>query len=278
MAKQAGRDYIPRSERRSGYRSDGYRQAGGWETARLVLSCLGCILCFPLGLIGLWTCRTGAGTKLLCTVVTGFLFFALCAFALTVETSSPLYTRIQDRCIEGLSTVEERMAQDMALSQRLVKQTSALAKELLPPVLQKAQEGLDAYQRYTQQAREQGLALLSSVQRAAVNALYTAGVIETPMEALPVSTPSPSPIPVQTTVPTAVPTSAPETTPTPSPAPTAPLQETPAPDKDAIVYWKPDTSVYHTTKDCPEAADALIPKPLFFVSARNIQPCPACCP
>lgn len=241
--KQKKHDYMERSERRSGYRprSAERRKTTAWDVIRLILSCILCVVCFPLGLIALWTCRAGAGTKMLLTIITAVLFFALAAFAITVETDIPMVTHLQERAREGLSVVELRVRQEIYKCRQIADALPAAAQKLFIPAADWAMDAIPGVRENLTKIFEQGTPVLENAQQATLETLYRLEIIPTPEP-----TPTPAPTPEPTPVPTPSPTPTPEPTPTPTPTPT----ETPAPDPNSIVYLKPGDTVFHKTLDC----------------------------
>lgn len=260
--KKKRHDYMERSERRSGYRpkSSAHRRSTVWDIIRLVLSCLLCVVCFPLGLIALWTCRAGAGTRLVLTIVTGVLFFALAAFALTVETDSPTYTRIQNRCVDVLAKVEVRVQQDIYTAQQIAQKIPALAQRTLAPAIHWAGEYIPGMQGNVAAVREQSAQLIGGAQENILEALYALEIVPTP---------EPTPTPVPTPTPT------PQPTPTPVPTPTPAPTETPAPDPNSTVYLKPGDSVFHKSADC-SAAEGALPLQRSIAVMRGAKECAEC--
>jgi len=260
-------DYIERSQKRQGYRSKrkGQRKIGAWDVMRLVLSCLLCIVCFPLGLIALWTCRFGAGTRMLLSIVTAVLFFALCAFALTVETDIPMVDRLQERALSGLAVVEQRVQQEAYKAQQIAEALPpVLMQRVLVPAIEWAEEELPGIQENIASVRENGASLIESAQDAALETLYALEIVPTPE---PTPTPAPTPAPA----PTPSPTPAPTPTPTPTPVPTA----TPAPDPNSTVYLKPGDSAFHKSADCALAEGAL-PQQRSIAVMRGAKECAEC--
>ena len=163
-------DYIERSERRGGYRPRAAerRKTTAWDVIRLILSCLLCVVCFPLGLFALWTCRFGAGTRMLLTIVTGVLFFALSAFALTVETDIPMIDRLQDRAVEGLSKVEQRVQVELYKGQQIAEALPpVLIQRVLVPAAEWIENDLPGMQQTLASIGGQGTALIETTQAAA---------------------------------------------------------------------------------------------------------------
>lgn len=99
------RDYMMRSEKRSGYNYGGgsdrkppkrkRRRAGFFYK---VLTILLSVILWPAGMVLLWRrkLRWNATTKVLTTIVTLFAFITLIGFGLTVPTGNERFTRVQD--------------------------------------------------------------------------------------------------------------------------------------------------------------------------------------
>lgn len=262
--KKPKHDYIERSEHRRGYRREYRRKLSAWDVIRLIFSAVLCVVCFPLGLIALWTSRAGAGTRLLLTVVTGVLFFALCAFALTVETDIPFVDRLQDRALTGLGAVEQRVQIEMYKGQQIVQAIPGAAQNLLVPVVEWAEEKLPGVRGNMAEIRQQGLPLIETAQEAALETLYRLELVPTPE---PTPTPAPTPVPTPTPEPTP--------TPTPVPTPTPEPTETPAPDPNSTVYLKPGDKNFHKAADCALAEGAL-PLQRSIAVMRGAKECAEC--
>lgn len=275
-------DYVERSQRRSGYRRrEERRRTTAWDVIRLILSVLLCIVCFPVGLFALWTCRFGAGTRMLLTVVTGVLFFALMAFALTVETDNPMIDKLQDRALSGLAVVEQRVQVEAEKGRQIAEALPpVLAQQLLVPAVEWAAQELPNISANLESMREQGGQLADNAHNAALEALYSLNILSTPeptevpeptAEPQPVVTPAPeaaeaptaepepaaTPAPVVTEKPTAAPvvTTAPTAKPVVTPAPTAKPVVTPAPTPTPVPTPAP------TPTPEPEPTDTPAPDP-----------------
>lgn len=260
-SKKKKREYIERSERRSGYRPKASaRKSSPWDIVRTVLSCLLGIVCFPLGLAAIWTCRTGAGTKLLLTIVTGVLFFALTAFALTVETDIPMVTRAQERCLDVLAKVEVRIEQKAYTARQIAENIPPAAQKVCTPALKWAQGVVEHAQGNVAAVREHGAEVVQGAQQKTLDTIYA-------LELAPTPAPTPTPLPTPKPAPTPTPTSVP----TPTPVPT----ETPAPDPNSTVYQKPGDSVFHKKADCAAAVGAL-PIQRSIAVMRGAKECAEC--
>ena len=107
FARRHGRDYMMRSEKRTGYSSGS--SSGGQRPPRrrrrragffyILLSLLLSVLLWPIGMIMLWRrkVRWRVTTKLLASIITLVLFVTLYGFGLTVQTDNPTVTMVQDR-------------------------------------------------------------------------------------------------------------------------------------------------------------------------------------
>lgn len=107
FARRHGRDYMMRSEKRTGYSSGS--SSGGQRPPRRrrrragffykLLSLLLSVLLWPIGMIMLWRrkVRWRVTTKLLASIITLVLFVTLYGFGLTVQTDNPTVTMVQDR-------------------------------------------------------------------------------------------------------------------------------------------------------------------------------------
>jgi len=260
-------DYIERSQRRKGYRTKrkGQKKTGAWDVVRLVLSCILCVVCFPLGLVALWTCRFGAGTRMLLSIVTAVAFFALCAFALTVETDVPMVDRLQERALNGLAVVEQRVQQEAYKAQKIAEAVPpVLVQRVLVPAVEWLEQELPGIQENISAVRGNSAVLIGSMQDSALETLYALQIVPTPE---PTPTPAPTPTPEPTPTPTPVPTP----TPTPTPAPT----ETPAPDPNSIVYLKPGEKTFHKSAECSLAQGAL-PLQRSIAVMRSAKECAEC--
>ena len=253
-------DYTDRSEQRRGYRTERRKKVSAWDVIRAIFSSLLCIVCFPIGLIALWTGRIGAGTKLLLTIVTGVLFFALCAFALTVETDIPFVDKLQERALTGLGALEQRVQVEAYKGQQIAEAIPGAVQSLLVPVTEWAEENLPGVRDNIAAIGQQGAPLIETAQEAALETMYKLELVPTPE---PTPTPAPTPVPTPTPEPT------PE--PTPTPAPT----ETPAPDPNSTVYLKPGSSEFHKTNACEHATGAL-PLKRSIAVMRGAKECGAC--
>ena len=257
------RDYIERSERRSGYRPK-EKKRRKTSVAALIFSSLLCVVCFPVGLIVLWTRRGPAGVKLLLTVVTGILFFSLAAFALTVDTGVPGVTRLQERCVEGLGVLKEHVDQDVIVGKQIAEQLPEAGLRALLPVRDWAEEAFPKVTSRFTNLRSQAEPLAESAQKAALQAMYALKVVPTP---------EPTPTPTPTPKPTPTPTPEPDPTPTPEPTPT------PTPDPNVYIVRAADGSaVIHDRADCPMAENAVpISRLVALSNPTNIR-CPVCFP
>lgn len=105
FARRHGRDYMMRSEKRSGYNATG--PSGGRPPKRrrkragffyILLTLLLSVLLWPIGMLMLWQrrLRWKSATKLLTSLTTLVLCVTLFGFALTVQTDNPEFTRAQD--------------------------------------------------------------------------------------------------------------------------------------------------------------------------------------
>ncbi|MBQ3222466.1 MAG: hypothetical protein IJB41_02510 [Clostridia bacterium] len=273
-------DYVERSQRRSGYRRrEERRRTTAWDVIRLILSVLLCIVCFPVGLFALWTCRFGAGTRMLLTVVTGVLFFALMAFALTVETDNPMIDKLQDRALSGLAVVEQRVQVEAEKGRQIAEAIPpVLAQQLLVPAVEWAAQELPNISANLEAMREQGGQLADNAHNAALEALYSLNILPTPeptevpeptVESQPVITPAPvateapTAAPVETPAPvvTTAPTAEPESAATPAPVATEAPVVTPAPTATPAPTPTPVPTPAPTPTPEPEPTDTPAPDP-----------------
>lgn len=269
-------DYVERSQRRSGYRRrEERRRTTAWDVIRLILSVLLCIVCFPVGLFALWTCRFGAGTRMLLTVVTGVLFFALMAFALTVETDNPMIDKLQDRALSGLAIVEQRVQVEAEKGRQIAEALPpVLAQQLLVPAVEWAAQELPNISANLEAMREQGSQLADNAHETALEALYSLNILPTPEPTeVPGPTVEPEPVvtlapvateaPVETPAPvvTTAPTAEPESAATPAPVATEAPVVTPAPTATPAPTPTPVPTPAPTPTPEPEPTDTPAPDP-----------------
>lgn len=112
FARRHGRDYMMRSEKRTGYGTGApsggkrppkrrHRRAGFFY---ILLALLLSVLLWPVGMILLWRRKVHwrVTTKLLASIITLVLFVTLYGFGLTVQTDNPTVTMVQDKANDFL--------------------------------------------------------------------------------------------------------------------------------------------------------------------------------
>lgn len=250
-----GRDYMMRSEKRSGggpaHRSPApggkkphrkRRRAGFFYKLFMMLLL---VTIWPVGLLMLWQrkVRWGVLTKLLASIVTLAVCVMLLGFALTVETGSPQYTAVQDKVNSFLNTAADTLVD-----------FSYVAADKAVEIYENASDFADA-------AWEYGKVHLANSIDAGV--LLMRDVTADAQEWIASVSGQPAPTVVPTEAPTAEPTAEPTPEPTAQPTP----EPTPEPVEekltfavknaaDAIVYYNDGGKCYHMTSACASMKSA----------------------
>lgn len=303
MARRSGdHDYMMRSERRPGQRPG----AGAPEPPRrrkkrrsrhpvyALVTVLCLLVLYPIGLIMLWMrkLRWSSGTKLFLSIVTGVIFFVLCAIALNVKVDNPTLADWQSRAKAQLGHVTTAVHRAVSDKDTIQDNLTVQGPMLVNLAVDK---GVDAFETVTidvsnnlrkiyKNAGNMLVQLTAYVEREAQEFTYITGIRErpagqpqrpaapeataapTPDQATPPSTDMATPTPG---LPTSGPTQAPPTqaatvaTPPPTPAGTV-VSPSPASvgAASAVVTPSPALSVaVSPTPAEPTAAPTATPRP-----------------
>jgi len=294
LLRRKNRDYMIRSERRPGYRTQPPRRPKKPRTSKfyLALTLILLMLAYPIGLIFLWVrkIRWHAFIKLLVSVATGAVFFFLLSVAITIETDNPTVKGIQSGIQKGYEVVGEFASGAADWSVATWNAAVTEAEKNLDFIITNGPAAID------NAAHTIGTTLHTAYNWCAdLLGAETIAPVVTPTPT-PTQVPTPSPAPTATPAlfataspsatpaanlsgtpgganaspaVTATPTPTAKPTPTPSPAPT--LQ----PVARVTVYSVENGSYYHMNETC-RTVTGLVPGTLEDAVEAGLDPCPRC--
>lgn len=274
-------DKIERSRKRGGYRpANGKRSHTAWDAVRLLLSCLLCIVCYPLGLVALWTCRQSVGVKLLLTIVTAILFFMVLGWALTIDTGIPFVTELQKVGQRWLNTLSDTISVEAIRFRQFAEQVSAVYmqfKETLPSlsdVLRHIAEDIRPLEAWLRTGMSDDFDVNDYVTVTAKPVLITPAPVVTAAPSFVTAAPAePDGALNETAVPAQY--DAGEVKPEATQAPE--LVPTPTPDVDpnTVVYMDKDKAYFHSVENCDNAVGT-VPFQRSIAMMRGAKECPVC--
>ncbi len=259
-------DRVERSRQRSGYRRKRRKEGGVWSVLRLLLSCLLCVVCFPLGLVALWTCKQNAGIKFLLTIVTAILFFMVLSYAMDIETGVPFITELQKTGRRWLNELSDRL-NVLIIHTRNWANTLPPAYEQIkgllpsfPDMLRSLANTLKPVEEWIRLGRPEGYRAADHVPAVTPGPYVTQS---------PTQQPTLGPAPEPTQLPTARPTERPTVKPAVTPT------VTPAADPNSVVFMDTDRQYFHTAPDC-ENIVMVVEVKRSIALLRGARECPVC--
>ena len=272
-------DYMMRSEKRPNQRPASApvrrkRRKSSRHPLYALLTALLLVVLYPVGLVLLWMrkLRWRSSTKLFLSLITGVIFFVLCAFALNAQVDNPLITNTQTRVKQQLthvtSAVRTAVSNKEAIEHNLYVEGPQIIHMISDGTTQALVTGVpeigENLRMLYARAGLVGRNILTYIDHEGRELLYSMNLMATPSPtALPITTLAPTPEPTPDATPEPTPDATPESTPdaTPESTPDATPESTPDATPESTPGATPDSTPGATGTISPRSASTATAQP-----------------